>query len=182
MNDLYQNLHYHWLSFNTVTATRGIILLQGKIDIFISLFSFSHSVWSKLGDFSVNDDLSTWALVPKSSEVYPKLCVDPAFLVYKSVGKYSLPVLKEWGLCSTVLSPNYLNFTLEDKSLTLAKHLFRRLQQLEIQEEQICCSIPTASPDTVNKKRSWQTRSWKLWTYRLIDSGRFSWQKPHLQT
>lgn len=179
MSDLNQQLDYHQVRYSMVMAKRRIILTEGEADIFVSLVCFSHSVWSKLGIFPGMMSCLLGHLCVSLDEEYPELYVYPTFLLFKPVGNLLLPVLKEkWGLCSTVLSPNYLNFTLEDKSSTLARQLFRRLQQLEIQEEQICCSIPIASPDTVNKKSSWLRTRWKLWNFRLISSGSSSWKNP----
>lgn len=160
-----------------VTVIKRIILTLMKLT-FLSLWFPIHIQFGANCDITWNDELSAWTLV-RLDEAYPKLYIHPSFLLFESVGNLFLPVLKEkWGLYSTVLSPNYLDFTLEDKSGTFARHLFRRLPQLEIQEEQICCSIPTAGPDTVSKKRNWLRTRWKLWTFRLISSGSSSWKNP----
>lgn len=66
MSDLNQELDYDWVRHSMVMATKWIILTDGEVDIFVSLVLFSHSFWSKLGDFSWNDKLSVWTLVCKS--------------------------------------------------------------------------------------------------------------------
>lgn len=65
VSDLNHEMDYQCLKYNMVMIIKRIILTQGEVDIFVSFISYSHLIWSKLDDFSWNDELSAWTLVCK---------------------------------------------------------------------------------------------------------------------